>query len=107
MENSVLILIVENEVLIGIDVESSLQDGGFETHVALDGKQAIALLEDGEVSVAGLVTDIDLGAGPHGWEVAQRARELNPLIPIVYMSGHQAIEHASKGVPALSSEPTG
>lgn len=100
MENSVLILIVENEVLIGIDVESSLQDGGFETHVAQNGKQAIAVLEDGEVSVAGLVTDIDLGAGPDGWSVAQRARELNPAIPVVYMSGHQVIEHASKGVPA-------
>ena len=100
MENSVLILIVENEVLIGIDVESSLQDGGFETHLAQNGKKAIAVLEDKELSVAGLVTDIDLGAGPDGWSVAQRARELNPAIPIVYMSGHQVIEHASKGVPA-------
>ena len=60
----------------------------------------MAVLEEGAVSVAGLVTDIDLGAGPHGWDVAQRARELNPLIPIVYMSGHQVIEHASRGVPA-------
>ena len=99
MENSVLILIVEDQILIGTDVENSLQEGGFKTHLAHNGKDAIAVLEDGEASVAGLVTDIDLGAGPHGWDVAQRARELNPLIPIVYMSGHQVIEHASRGVP--------
>ena len=100
MENSALILIVEDQILIATDVENSLQEGGFETHLADNGKKAIALLEGGKVSVAGLVTDIDLGAGPDGWNVAQRARELNPLIPIVYMSGHQVIEHASKGVPA-------
>ena len=100
MENSVLILIVEDQILIATDVENSLQEGGFETHLADNGKKAIALLEGGEVSVAGLVTDIDLGAEPDGWNVAQRARELNPLIPIVYMSGHQVVEHASKGVPA-------
>ena len=42
MEISVLILVVENEVLIGIDVENSLEEGGFKTHLAHNGKEAIA-----------------------------------------------------------------
>jgi CheY-like chemotaxis protein len=34
-----------------------------------------------------------------GWEVAHRAREINPAFPIVYMSGAQAEDWSSKGVP--------
>ena len=99
MANSTLILIVENEMLIGLDVELALQDGGFDTHFVQSGTAAIAMLDEGKHPVAGLVTDIDLGAGADGWGVARRARELNPLIPVVYMSGRQVIEHASRGVP--------
>lgn len=34
-----------------------------------------------------------------GWEVAQRAREINPTFPIIYMTGAAADEWASRGVP--------
>jgi DNA-binding response OmpR family regulator len=34
-----------------------------------------------------------------GWEVAHRAREINPAFPIVYMSRAQAEDWSSKGVP--------
>jgi DNA-binding response OmpR family regulator len=34
-----------------------------------------------------------------GWEVARRAREIDPAFPVVYMSGQHAEEWASKGVP--------
>jgi hypothetical protein len=38
-----------------------------------------------------LVTDINLGEGPDGWDVARQARELIPNLPTGYVSG--AIEH--------------
>ena len=34
-----------------------------------------------------------------GWEVAKRAREIDPEFPVVYMSGAHAEDWASKGVP--------
>ena len=43
--------------------------------------------------------DIRLGAGPDGWAVARRARELVPTMPVVYMSGDSSPEWSSKGVP--------
>jgi DNA-binding response OmpR family regulator len=46
------------------------------------------------------VTDINLGSGKlDGWNVARRAREIDPEFPVVYMTGDSADEWASKGVP--------
>ena len=46
-----------------------------------------------------LVTDINLRGRIDGWEVAQRAREIDPHFPVVYISGASAAEWPSKGVP--------
>lgn len=47
-----------------------------------------------------MVTDINLGAGAStGWAVGQHARELNPEMPIVYVTGDSAHEWPSPGVP--------
>jgi two-component system cell cycle response regulator CpdR len=40
-----------------------------------------------------------LGRGPDGWEIARRARELTPNLPVVYISGHGSADWPSKGVP--------
>ena len=48
---------------------------------------------------SGLITDISLGKGPDGWEIARRARELIPKLPVVYISGHGSADWPSKGVP--------
>lgn len=52
-----------------------------------------------DAAFAALVTDIDLGDNSSGWEVARRARELFPDLPVVYVSGGSAHEWASRGVP--------
>ncbi len=46
-----------------------------------------------------MVTDINLGAQGSGWELARRARQLNPDLPVVYMSGGNTHEWPSHGVP--------
>jgi CheY-like chemotaxis protein len=46
-----------------------------------------------------LVTDIELGGRLTGWDVAQRARELKPDLPVIYMTGNSGDEWASRGVP--------
>ena len=54
-----------------------------------------------------LVTDINLKGLMDGWQVARRIREIDPLFPIVYITGAHGDEWASKGVPnsVLLSKP--
>ena len=43
--------------------------------------------------------DINLLGRIDGWEVAKQARKIDPQLPVVYMSGKDADDWASKGVP--------
>ena len=69
---------------------------------AASAEEAEILLRD--VSVDVLFTDIDLG-GQAGFELAQAALSLQPLLSVVFTSGHSRICHglcASVGVPFLA-----
>ena len=69
--------------------------------VASSGGEAMKLLERQETgSIRAPVTDIKLGpSSPSGWEVARRAREVHPDIPVVYVTGDSANDWSSQGVP--------
>jgi DNA-binding response OmpR family regulator len=100
LENPLIILVVEDDHLIQCVVEQSLTDGGFESVIASSGKNAVELLDASERKYRALVTDINLGRGGiDGWDVARHAREIDPNFPVVYMSGKDADDWASKGVP--------
>lgn len=94
-----LILVVEDDQLLQGFVEETLGDGGFAVAIAASGEEAIPLLTGQKDKYRALVTDINLLGNLDGWDVAQRAREIDPGFPIVYMSGAQAEDWASKGVP--------
>jgi DNA-binding response OmpR family regulator len=93
VQASVLILLVEDEQLIALSVQDALEEGGYAVCAAASGTEAFS------VQLSALVTDIRLGAGPDGWDVARHARELTPRLRIVYMSGDSSHEHSSRGVP--------
>jgi len=98
--NLQVILVVEDDHLIQSVVEESLTEGGFEIVIASSGQDAVQLLDGSKGKYRALVTDINLGTGNiDGWEVARHAREIDPEFPVVYMSGKDATEWASKGVP--------
>ena len=100
MENLLVILVVEDDHLVQSVVEESLTDGGFEIVIASSGENALELLDQPERKYRALVTDINLGPNKiDGWDVARRAREIDPNFPVVYMSGKDADDWASKGVP--------
>ena len=100
MENLLIILVVEDDPLIQTIVEDALTDGGFEIAIASSGETAVESLNASDTKYRALVTDINLGRGKmDGWEVARRAREINPEFPIIYMTGDSAAEWASKSVP--------
>ena len=97
-----VVLVVEDEQLLRDMVEPALADAGFSVLLAHNGSEALKYLEERESEEAplrALVTDVQLGPGPSGWEIAKRARELHPEIPVVYVTGAAAAEWSSKGVP--------
>jgi CheY-like chemotaxis protein len=96
----VLIFVVEDEPLILDMLEAPLRDGGYDIAMAISGDEAIAMLESETPACQALITDVNLGPGqPSGWDVARRARELNPTLPVVYMTGDSGQDWAANGVP--------
>jgi CheY-like chemotaxis protein len=96
----VLVLAVDDDALVLDLLQSSLEDGGFQVIAALGGDEAISALEMNRArDICAIVTDVNLGRGASGWEVGQRARELRPGLPVVYISGDSAHDWTSRGVP--------
>jgi DNA-binding response OmpR family regulator len=100
LEDLPIILVVEDDQLIQTIAEEALTDGGFGIVIASSGENAIELLETSGGKYRALITDINLGHDKlDGWQVARRAREIDPAFPVVYMSGDGAEVWASQGVP--------
>lgn len=95
----VLILVVEDDQLIQTVVKEALTEGGFEAAVSATGEEAISLLQHDKDKYRALVTDVNLLGRLDGWEVAKRERELNPTLPVVYMTGAAADQWTSHAVP--------
>jgi DNA-binding response OmpR family regulator len=93
------ILVVDDDALIQETMNIELADAGFEIVAAHDGTQALAELDADATRFNAVITDINLGTGPDGWDVGRRARELVSSMPIVYISGASSSEWSSKGVP--------
>jgi DNA-binding response OmpR family regulator len=99
LEDLPVILVVEDDQSLQNIVEIALSDGGFEPAIAASGEEAVTLLQGGSTKYRALVTDINLRGSMDGWEVAKRAREIDPQFPNVYMTGASADEYGSHGVP--------
>ena len=94
-----MILLAEDDLRVLDSMQETLEQGGYAVQAASSGEEAIHLLWHLEQPISGLVTDIRLGAGPNGWDVARTARERYPELPIVYMTGENPLEWTSQGVP--------
>lgn len=94
-----MVLVVEDEALLLMDVQQTLEDGGILTMTAPNGTEALRLLESRSSEISAILTDIELGSQASGWDVARRARELVPGLPIDYMSGARARDWQAYGVP--------
>jgi DNA-binding response OmpR family regulator len=93
------ILVIEDDPDIQVILEDALTEGGFEVAIAATGEEGVTLLIGDKSKYRALVADINLLGRFDGWEVARRAREINPDFPVVYMSGTHAEDWTSKGVP--------
>jgi DNA-binding NtrC family response regulator len=91
------VLFVEDEPLLGELMVEALSDKGFAVQAVPDAGSALRyLLSGAEADV--LFTDIDLGAGMDGAQLAQLVHEMRPKLPIVYASGRRSLDQF-KAVP--------
>ena len=94
-----LLLLVDDDPVILDLLDGSLTDAGFEVVIAGRGAHALAEINANGARFSAIITDIRLDPlGSDGWEIARRARELAPDIPVVYISGGCAFEWPLKGV---------
>lgn len=98
--SSIQILLVDDEQLIVDLLETALKDGGFAVTTAVNGEDAIRLLQAPNSAYRALVTDVNFPSSDlAGWDVAKRAREINPDLPVVYITGGAGHDWAANGVP--------
>jgi DNA-binding response OmpR family regulator len=95
---TVLLLVDDDPALQGM-LSDELVEAGFEIVAVSDGTQALAELNAEEIRFGGVITDIKLGQGPDGWDVARRARERVSDLPVIYMTGDSTHEWSARGVP--------
>ncbi|UCI09985.1 response regulator [Mesorhizobium sp. B1-1-8] len=92
------VLVVEDESVVLLDIDHSLQEVGYSVITAYRGADAIEAFDDHPERVRGLVTDIRLGDDTDGWAVARHVRSVNPDLPVIYMSGDGAVDWQTEGV---------
>jgi DNA-binding response OmpR family regulator len=97
VSNAVRVLVVEDEAL-GSFIADALSEGGFEACTIHSGEAALSTFRDGRERCRVLLTDINLGDGISGWELARQIREITPGFPVVYMTGASARDWESQGV---------
>jgi len=105
MDQDVLILFVDDGPLIFETVREALENGGFTVRPEHTANGAIRALEGCAGELSGLVTDVNLGSDVTGWDIARRARELRPDLPVVYTSGYSSADWNALGVPHSTLVP--
>ncbi|MGX8009000.1 response regulator transcription factor [Mesorhizobium sp. ORM8.1] len=93
------VLIVEDEAMILLDLESALEEVGFQVVGVRTAAEALAVFDPDPTRFKAVLTDIRLGPGQSGWEVARHLRRSNSTMPVVYISGDSAVEWGAEGVP--------
>lgn len=98
-ELKVTVLLVEDEVLLREVLIEPLEEAGFAVLAAVNGEDAINILEREGEAIRAVVTDVNLGGKVTGWHVGHHARVVNPLMPVIYTTGQSAEDWAAHGVP--------
>jgi two-component system, response regulator PdtaR len=94
-----VILIVEDELLVGEYLNTVLTDSGYEVIAAADADEAIAVLEARD-DIRIMITDINMPGSMDGLRLAAAVRKRWPPIKIIVATGkdrpaaHQIPEHS-------------
>jgi len=93
--SAVRILLVEDDPLIREFVVEALREEGYHVVHAANGEEALAWC--GRRVVDLLITDVKLPGSVDGWQIAERCREHDPGLPVIYATGFSPV--APRPVP--------
>ncbi len=91
------IVFVEDDLIISLSTCECLETFGYKVDPFYCAEGAIEAVS-GREYITALVTDIDLGRGSDGFQLAALARARYARLPIVFASGTHGAQHASYGV---------
>lgn len=83
-----------------MDMADTFRDEGYEVFESADGTDAMNLFAGRHSEIDVLVTDIRLGNGPDGWDLARFVRERRDDLPIVFVSGDSVDDWEPQGILA-------
>lgn len=87
VEDDKYLLVVEDDDIVRMLMTEVLEELGFKTLEAQDAHGALELLNDPNLNLALMMTDVGL-PDMRGDHLAGKARELRPLLPILFASGY-------------------
>lgn len=97
------ILVVEDDPLVcEIVVDVLREEGHNVVHVA-DGEEALAWCKRRVAEV--LITDIQLPGAIDGWQIAERCRESDPDLPVIYATGFSPVASRPVSGSVLLQKP--
>jgi len=95
MQETAKILVVEDEVGSRLTLSGILEDAGYEVTGVEKGTEALEVIKDGNFNV--IITDIKL-PDVGGMSVLELAKEINPDVAVIIMTGYASLETAVNAV---------
>lgn len=77
------VVVVEDEILVRMTIAQYLRDCGFRVIEAVSGEEALLILQQHDIAVDVVFTDVQLGAGIDGFAVAQWVRSNRPRVKLI------------------------
>jgi DNA-binding NtrC family response regulator len=96
---SARILIAEDDADLRDLLQDDLEDAGYETVVAIDGRAAMARIERARERIDLLITDMRM-PGPAGDELLNTMRTRRPEVPVIVITAFGSVEQAVEMVKA-------
>jgi two-component system, NtrC family, response regulator AtoC len=90
-----LVLIIEDETILGDSISTYLERHGYTTSVARSGEEGLRMAEEVSPDVA--VVDIRL-PGIDGLKVLEQVRDLSPSTEVVMMTAHASVSSAVEAI---------
>ncbi len=98
------VLLLDDDALVLVTLAESLRDAGFEVGQVRSADEAADWFAH-QAPPQLLVADLDLGNGEGGREVARYARNLQPDLPIIFISGLPYNQHLVTAGEVLIAKP--
>lgn len=93
------VLVVEDETQICELLKDILAEDGRRPHCVQTDREAYEALRHMR-AFSCMIVDVNLGSGTTGYDVARFAREIDPALPVIYVSGQTSEDSFVKnGVP--------